>query len=100
MFRTMNSNDLSYHAGASENARIVEDEDFPVVIVIDGDRIEVYWTDDELDAHNFYKISKMADSIGIGLWSIIKNWNSCGMDHRFIQGAMPTLLEDIGFCRI
>lgn len=100
MFKNMTDNDLSYHAGASEHALIAADEDLPVVMVVDQCRIEVYWTDNELDTHNFYNISPLALRIGEMIGAGIKAWLWKGIDPVEIQKMLDAVLPAMGFTKI
>jgi len=100
MFRPMNDNDRSYHEGVSENAMILIDEDFPVVIVLDGSRIEVYWTDDELDTHNYSRLSYELQTLGIVIYMTINRWLTMKYDLSSIYDRLRKFLVDIGFNRV
>lgn len=100
MLKQMTANDRAYHAGASENALITEDEDHPVVVVVDNGRVEVYWTDDELDTHNFYNVNPLAREIGEMIDLTVKRWADEDFHPAFIQSKLDIMLPDLGFTKI
>lgn len=100
MFKTMTDNDRSYHAGASESAQIIEDEDFPVVIVVDQSRVEVYWTDNDLDPHNYYFINYLAFNIAQMVATSVKLWLWRGDTAETIQSRLAIILPSFGFAKI
>ena len=100
MFRKMNDNELSFHAGATENALISANEDLPVRIVVDNGRVEVYWTDDELDTFNYYNLSSFDLQIGEMIGHGVQAWMWKGISPVEIQSMLTEILPTLGFHEI